>query len=469
MIELRPLPFDDAIQFFRDKVVLSPKEFYKLTGEARMRAFTVSKVMEAEIIKDVHEQVLSALRLGTPFSEFRDKVMPALERAGWTGDMAYRVDNVFRTNIQSAYQAGHYKRMMQVVNARPYWQYVAVMDSRTRPTHASRNGTVLPANDPWWDTNFPPNGFRCRCTVRSLSKSEVARDDLPIEDGENLKNVADPGFEYNPGLAAWKPDTKKFPDWLKKPLDKALATPPKEEKPYVGLAKRIKVDKPEQIGDILRLFHEENPGWFQRGFNRVDIKRSDRAFMSTDCEGRITLFNHRFPTCANHNPARDLASALKKINAGKDLTFNEEYAVESIWHEVLHNRAKGRDWVDRSSASYELMETVNQFCARHTYGLFLEKLGGTAKHSEAIIEGGYGYGHRVRNLHALLMRLEIEDAEILPAMEKINTEGSWAKHWDLVADALASHRKGPGTRDWIKSVLERINLWSEESFRELMK
>jgi hypothetical protein len=31
------------------------------------------------------------------------------------------------------------------------------------------------ADDPWWDTHFPPNGFNCRCYVQSLSQRDLAR------------------------------------------------------------------------------------------------------------------------------------------------------------------------------------------------------------------------------------------------------------------------------------------------------
>lgn len=69
--------------------------------------------------------------------------------------------------------AGRYKEMMDNVDDRPYWQYVAVMDSRTRPAHAALNGKVFRYDDPFWDTHYPPLGFRCRCRVRALSEKNI--------------------------------------------------------------------------------------------------------------------------------------------------------------------------------------------------------------------------------------------------------------------------------------------------------
>jgi SPP1 gp7 family putative phage head morphogenesis protein len=156
-IEFRPLPFEEAIKLFKDKVVLTKEQYDQLLAEVKMRAFTVSRIMEADVLTDVYDALLYALEQGTTFQTFKKAL--DLDALGWTGEKAYRLDTVFRTNIQSMYQAGHYKQQMEVVDARPYWQYVAVMDSRTRPAHAAMNRKVFRSDDSFWQKNYPPNGY----------------------------------------------------------------------------------------------------------------------------------------------------------------------------------------------------------------------------------------------------------------------------------------------------------------------
>jgi SPP1 gp7 family putative phage head morphogenesis protein len=213
-VEYKPLPFEEAIKLFKSKVVLTKEQYNQLLDEVKIRAFTVSRIMEADVLMDVFDALAKALEEGTTFQTFKKSL--DLDSLGWTGEKAYRLDTVFRTNIQSMYQAGHYKQQMEVVDARPYWQYVAVMDSRTRPAHAAMNGKVFPSDDPFWQKNYPPNGFNCRCTVRTLSGREMQRDGLRISRAS--QDIADPGFDFNPGKAAWEPDLSKYPNWLKEKI-----------------------------------------------------------------------------------------------------------------------------------------------------------------------------------------------------------------------------------------------------------
>jgi len=135
--------------------------------------------------------------------------------------------------------AGRYKAFMENVDNRPYWQYVAVLDSRTRPAHRALHGKIFRYDDPFWDTHYPPLGWNCRCRVRALSQSDVDKKDLPISSSEGkitwedqlvskktgelqpvavyhdpvtgMKIPTDVGWSYNPGKAAWFPDLDKYP------------------------------------------------------------------------------------------------------------------------------------------------------------------------------------------------------------------------------------------------------------------
>ena len=109
---------------------------------------------------------------------------------------------------------------------RPYWQYDAVNDSKTRPSHLAMDGRVFMADDPIWDTWFPPNGFKCRCTVKTLSKRQMEQRGLTVEteapraarleDGRFVNILPDPQFDTNPAKVRYQPDLTGYPEPLKK-------------------------------------------------------------------------------------------------------------------------------------------------------------------------------------------------------------------------------------------------------------
>ena len=221
MIDLQPLPMAEAQQFWKDKLPLSPGQFSRLSDEAKTRAFAVSGIAKGDELTTVFQALQKAIDQGTTLDDFKRDCAQIFAKRGWVGMRAWRVDNIFRTNIQTAYNVGRYRQMMEVADARPFWQYSAINDSRTRPTHAALNGKVFPFDHPFWKTWYPPNGFRCRCGVVTLSAREMRRDGLqvetddptgkliePIDPKTGAKMIArplmpDPSFASNPGETAW--------------------------------------------------------------------------------------------------------------------------------------------------------------------------------------------------------------------------------------------------------------------------
>lgn len=131
------MTFEEAVEYFRRRIPVTAKVFYSIAYDYRVLAFTVSGYSKLQILRRFYEELLAALEQGNTLAEFRSNMHGFLEREGYEGVTPYQAENIFRTNIQTAYNVGHYKQMTdpEVMKLRPYWQYDAVNDSRTRPSH----------------------------------------------------------------------------------------------------------------------------------------------------------------------------------------------------------------------------------------------------------------------------------------------------------------------------------------------
>ncbi len=131
----------------------------------------------------VSDALQKALEDGETLEDFKKRIADAITKQGWKD---YRVETIFRANMQSAYAAGRYRKMRAVkLKSRPYWQYLAIMDKRTRPSHAILHGKVYPADHEFWQTNHPPNGFAAAAgwphsrNVRSKAQNLAVEKDMP--------------------------------------------------------------------------------------------------------------------------------------------------------------------------------------------------------------------------------------------------------------------------------------------------
>lgn len=222
---MKTMSFSEAVEFFRDKVVMTAAEYDILVAEvgeyAASMAFTVSRIASADLLQELHGEILKAIESGSTFWDFRQGIDGIMERTGWEGLSPYRLDNIFRTNIQSTYNVGRYKQMMTVAARRPYWEYDAVNDRFTRISHAEQDGKVYHHEHPFWDQWYPPNGYRCRCRVNSISREEMKAEGLK-EETRGSKRKPDEGFRYNPAKQKWRPDPGKYDPRLKSRMEEEV-------------------------------------------------------------------------------------------------------------------------------------------------------------------------------------------------------------------------------------------------------
>ena len=169
--------FKEAVAFLKGKRTLTSEEYKMLSDESRAKAFTVSGYTSLEVLQEFLDCLTKAAEEGTTKEQFLEDMNRFLEEHGYEGINPWKCDNIFRTNMQTALNAGHYKSMTDetTMKLRPYWRYRTAGDGHVRESHAVMEGRVYRADDPIWDVWYPPNGFRCRCMVVSLSKKQVER------------------------------------------------------------------------------------------------------------------------------------------------------------------------------------------------------------------------------------------------------------------------------------------------------
>lgn len=218
------LPFNEQAQFFKRKLNLPTESWADIYTQEHDWAFVVAGANRDALVADFRTAVDKVIQDGATLEQFRKDFDSIVQRHGWSynGGRNWRSRVIYETNLNSSYQAGRYEQLQAVKEDRPYWQYVhndAV--EHPRPLHQSWNGLILHADDPFWNTHFPPNGWGCQCRVIALSESDLKRmgrtvdeaPDVQYEEktigarspngprGVRVPEGIDPGFEYIPGKA----------------------------------------------------------------------------------------------------------------------------------------------------------------------------------------------------------------------------------------------------------------------------
>lgn len=239
MIALELLPAQEAIDSFEAKGYIIGFDWRDVLAEEHAKAFTVAKMMRLDLLAVVRDHLDSAMQAGLSLREFQDRLRPTLEKEGWWGVQAMedpvtgetklarlgsprRLEVIYDINMRVSYGAGRWARGERSADRLPLLLYRTMRDARVRPLHQKWDGVTLPRTDGWWDTHYPPNGWRCRCIAYPITRADaeaLAERGLPVtyeappvrtaewknpRTGE-VRQVPvgiDPGWDYNPGKSA---------------------------------------------------------------------------------------------------------------------------------------------------------------------------------------------------------------------------------------------------------------------------
>lgn len=212
------LAFKAQIAFFRNKVNVPTATWDDVWLSGHDTGFMVAGATKADLLDDLRKAVAKGIEDGTTLADFRRDFEGIVERHGWTGwtgegtarGRAWRTRVIWETNLRTSYAAGRWEQLQAKKDFAPYLLYVHDDSVRyPRPHHVAWDGLVLHIDDPWWLTHYPPNGWGCKCKVRSLTRGQLARrgqevgpaPDSPIDPKTNAPVGIDAGWSYAPGAS----------------------------------------------------------------------------------------------------------------------------------------------------------------------------------------------------------------------------------------------------------------------------
>lgn len=281
-------PFQEAVDYFRNKINLPTKTYRDIQHGAHTKAFVVAGATKEDLLADFRAAIDKAISQGTTLEEFQKDFDDIVKKSGWSynGSRGWRSKTIYTTNIKTAYAAGRYKQMTDpdVLKRRPYWQYLVGDSKNHRKEHLELNGLILRADDPFWEIHFPPNGWGCKCRVRSLSENDLKRMGRKPDKAPQDSSDVHPNWRYNIGEAAYgnpftervlKENGKPRYEWKDVTAEKSEAYDQKQD------------DIPEIVTKTRRIEKSETAAECQKMIEKILGREKRKEYQKTDPTGAI--------------------------------------------------------------------------------------------------------------------------------------------------------------------------------------
>ena len=289
----RFLPPPEVTSFFDGKTNRPAFSWLEVWAEEHAYKFTVAKAVELDVLNAFRRTMSQASREGKGYDSWKPLIETELTKLGWWGPRMVadpqgrdidrmvnfasdrRLKNIFWSNMNSARSAGQWERAQRSKKVLPFVLYMRTTSADPRAEHLAWVGLILPIDDPFWTTHWPPNGWGCKCQVRMISQREattligtkrvVGTDqdgnpihvwytDKPADLGPDIEfrnrrtgevmmvpPGIDPGWHINPGLARTSTLIQNFEEKLAEAAQEDATRVLKEvwADPYLKIAPRL--------------------------------------------------------------------------------------------------------------------------------------------------------------------------------------------------------------------------------------
>ncbi|MBN1469531.1 MAG: minor capsid protein [Fusobacteriaceae bacterium] len=201
------LKFDDAIKYFIDVERIG----YDFINEVQSDVYDNFKYIldntNLEVQLKLLNNIQKNLAIGGTFKDWLANSKDEIEKIGLGKNGSY-FETVYRTNMQTAYSVGQYKAQIGIKKTHPNWLYDGVIDGREQDHTKMYDGKIWRADDPIWNSIYPPNGYNCRCNVISLTEEDIESMGETIQnkskkfESDARENLGK--FAFNPAKNYWE-------------------------------------------------------------------------------------------------------------------------------------------------------------------------------------------------------------------------------------------------------------------------
>lgn len=183
----------------------------RMAPEIRGRAFSVGGIEDMKALARIRD-LIAKLPAGASWDVVKSNIAAEIDEQ-WGGQaeggdvgkyvaaVERRAELVLRQNAFQAYAVARYQDQQELKAAFPYLMYLTAGDENVRDEHAELDGVILPVDDPFWISHYPPWDFGCRCLVVSVS-AEEAKEKGVWEGAEKWEQRtptrADKGYAFRP-------------------------------------------------------------------------------------------------------------------------------------------------------------------------------------------------------------------------------------------------------------------------------
>lgn len=346
-------------------------------------------------------------------------------------------------------------------------QYRTAQDSKVRDAHRLLENITLPAEDPFWSSYYPPNGWRCRCNAVQVLKGKYESSDSAksISLGEKATTEIDSKgrnraemFRFNPGKEKvifpqnhpyYKvkdiPEVKKFIE---------NETPVKPSKPEVFSIKKD-VNNLNDLNDVMKDFATAYPQYFSFGFRMMLKERNKRNNGSTNGKGVIWISARRL---------NSIMAGINNIRKEKKTTYAQEDAFSTLHHEITHNRHK-HEYRNLSTQSRREMELANEFVSRNNLSQFMKDIGGELRNKELVNKRpSTHYDPWVVNYLKLLEFTGCDRSKVHATVENHLYNSPYDKQITGLIDGIEQNAKVKLNKNEIQNMIQDVFVHSENDY-----